>query len=218
MSESSKTTAPPQLTEALEQLRNDHLVAYPTETVWGLAALARSARALESLRTWKGRGAQQPISILVSGAAVLPELGFQVDERARALIDRFWPGPLTLVLTCEGGFAPGVARNDGAVGVRCSTHPVARQLVACVEQAGLGPITSTSLNKSGEPGADSLEAARSLCAVSEGEIYLMQLPGAKLRVTGHAAPSTVLDLTADEPQVLRWGAIGETLLQPYLSR
>ncbi len=216
MSESSKSTALPQLTEALEQLRSDGLVAYPTETVWGLAALARSTRALARLRAWKGRAEQQPISILVSGAAVLPELGFQDDERVRALIDRFWPGPLTLVLRCEGRFAPGVARNDGAVGVRCSTHPVARQFVACVEQAGLGPVTSTSLNESGDPSVSSIDAARSLCAASKGEVHLLDLPPDAGEAKGESAPSTVLDLTAEEPRVLRWGAIGESLLRPFI--
>ncbi len=215
MSESSKAIAPPQLIEALKELRSDGLVAYPTETVWGMGALARSAAALERLRTWKGRAEQQPISILVSGSTVLPELGFRLDPRAKRLIDRFWPGPLTLVLSCEGRFAPGVARNDGAVGVRCSTHASARRLAEAVEAAGLGPLTSTSLNRSGEPAATSIEEANLLCAGSAGEIRLLDLPNGEA-ASGFES-STVLDLTGSEPVVLRWGAIRENLLAPFLS-
>jgi len=91
---------------ALLRLEGDGLVAFPTETVWGLAALARSHAALEALRAWKGRDTDQPISLLVPDAQSLEALGFEVPLRAREWMDCHWPGPLTLVVGPEAGFVP----------------------------------------------------------------------------------------------------------------
>ena len=88
------------LAQALQRLREDGCVAFPTETVWGLAACALSSRAVERLCAWKGRGEDQPISLLVPGAEDLEEIGFQLSTEACGLMDEFWPGPLTLVLPC----------------------------------------------------------------------------------------------------------------------
>lgn len=206
------TSASEQLDRAAERVCQGGLVAYPTETVWGLGADARSGRALEGLRRFKGRREDAPISILVTGADALDGLGFFPSEPARALAKRFWPGPLTLVLACETGFASGVARHDGAVGVRCSSHPVASALADRVARAGAGPLTATSLNPSGEPPAATLEQARALCAAGTDSPFVV----AAGVDAGGAAPSTVLDLTGDRPEVLRWGALEAETLMPAL--
>jgi L-threonylcarbamoyladenylate synthase len=199
---------------AAERVRDGALVAYPTETVWGLGADAGSEQALEGLRSWKGRADDAPISILVSGPDALEALGFVPCASALALAKRFWPGPLTLVLRCERRFAKGVARHDGAVGVRCSSHPVAAELAMRVQALGVGPLTSTSLNQSGMPHARTLREARSACERPTREAPPL-LVDAGPDADG-ANPSTVLDLTGADALVLRWGALEERDLAPVL--
>ncbi|MGE4650730.1 MAG: L-threonylcarbamoyladenylate synthase [Myxococcota bacterium] len=189
------------------------LVAYPTETVWGLGADASSERALGSLRDFKRRGETMPISILVADAEQLADLGFDFCEHARGLAARFWPGPLTLVLANRRGFARGVARADGAVGVRCSSHPVAQRLASGLAGRGLGPLTATSLNRSGEPPAGTLEQARRCCEEADAAPLLLGLSGPD---AGGARASTVVDLTGARPEVLRWGALEQNVLEPLL--
>lgn len=194
--------------EALARVRADGLVAYPTETLWGLGADARSTAALARLAAWKRRSDGQPIAILVQGLASLAPLGIEVDGRARALAAAFWPGPLTLVLPCRGRFAPGIARADGAVGVRCSPHPVAAALAAAVAAAGIGPLTATSLNRHGEPPARTCADAARL-ALRAGDPFLVGAGGPD---AGGGPPSTVFDLTAARPRVLRAGAVDAAAL------
>jgi len=184
-------------------LRAGRLIAFPTETVWGLGGDARSPAALARLARWKGRGGDQPVSILVAGLDALAPLGVRVDAMARRLAAAFWPGPLTLVLPARASFAPGVARADGAVGVRCSPHPVAAALAAAA-----GPLTATSLNRHGEPPARTRAEAERLCAGADAPLVVApDGPDA-----GGAAPSTVIDLTETPPRVLRWGALGRDAL------
>ena len=198
---------------ATEILAEGGFVAFPTETVWGLAASARNEAAVAALGSWKGRAEKQPISVLVSGLGALLEMGFDPDPRARRLIERFWPGPLTLVLPCRSAFAPGIAGRDGGVGVRCSSHPVAAELVRAAESAGLGPLTATSCNRSGEAPAQNEEEARALCAREPQGPYLLSAEG---RVFPPGEPSTVLDLTGASPRILREGGIDAATMQPFM--
>ena len=194
--------------EAIERLRKDGLVAYPTETVWGLAAVARSPRAIEALQRWKGRPEGQPLSLIVAASDVTAQsvqsaIGVPLPELARTLASAHWPGPLTLVVpAAPGRFPNGVAREDGAVGLRCSSHPVASALAEAAEQAGLGPLTATSLNRSGQSPARTREDARRMCAGA----------GAPWQIEAGedawgAAPSTVVDCCGSQPRILREGAI-----------
>jgi L-threonylcarbamoyladenylate synthase len=179
---------------AAQRLRSGGLVAYPTETVWGLAADARSAPAVARLRAWKGREADKAMSVLVDDWTALRALGAEQTPLAARLAARFWPGPLTIVMRCARGFAPGVASEDGAVGFRCSPHPVARALAR-----EAGPITATSFNRSGAPAcATRAEAER--CA--DAEVALVAGEDAH-----GAAPSSVVDATGARLRVLREGAI-----------
>jgi L-threonylcarbamoyladenylate synthase len=197
---------------ALDWAGQDGLFAYPTETVWGLGAAARSDRALERLRAWKGRGPGESVSILVPNPAALEELGFTWTEAARRLADAFWPGPLTLVLACAGRFARGVARSDGAVGVRCSPHPVCAELAQRARASGLGPLTATSLNRSGEPSVRTRDQARSVCSGADAP-HLVDVDGCD---AGGGRESTVVDVTHTQPRVLRWGALEPCDLDPLL--
>ncbi|UCE86168.1 MAG: threonylcarbamoyl-AMP synthase [Deltaproteobacteria bacterium] len=202
------------VTEAVAQLRAGGLVGYPTETVWGLGADATSQSAVDGLRRWKGRQADQPISILVESAAALGALGFTVSPLARALMKAFWPGPLSLVLPCRRAFARGIARADGAVGVRCSSHPVAAALAAGLSREGVGPITSTSLNRSGEAPARSAQEARAICGDASDAPQLLDEADAP---PASGASSTVVDLCGAEPVVRRWGAVPRERIEPLFA-
>lgn len=190
--------------DAVRWLREGGLLAYPTETVWGLGADATSDPAMALLRRWKGRDEGVPISILVGAAESLAGLGFEPDGDAGRLASEFWPGPLTLVLPCRGRFARGIARPDGAVGVRCSAHPLAAALARRVAAEGIGPITATSLNASGAPPARTRDEARALCDGATDAPRLLDVEGAE---AGGDEESTVVDLTGERPRVLRQGAL-----------
>jgi L-threonylcarbamoyladenylate synthase len=187
------------IAEAAQRIRRGELVAYPTETVWGLAADARSERAVAALRAWKGRDAVKPIALLVSDYGELATLGAETTPLAHALAAKLWPGPLTLVLRCKDAFAAGIASEDGSVGFRCSPHPVARALARAA-----GVITATSFNRSGDA-ASATRAEAERCA---GDTVAL--------VAGEdahgAAPSSVVDLTSGSLRVLREGAIPERAL------
>jgi L-threonylcarbamoyladenylate synthase len=188
------------------------LVGYPTETVWGLAAAATSSAGMEQLRAWKRRALDAPISILVAGVEEAEMLGCELGPLGRRLAAAHWPGPLTLVVPCRHAFAPGVARADGAVGLRCSTHPLAAALARRAAREGAGPITATSLNRSGEPAARTRDEAERLCAGHEAP-RLLDVEGAE---AGGGAESTVVDLTGSRGAVLRWGAVARDEVLPIL--
>lgn len=192
--------------EALDRLEAGGLVAFPTETVWGLAALARSAESVAALRAWKGREEDHPLSVLVTGPEAVEALGYALGAAGRALAARCWPGPLTLVARATSRaapFAPGVARKDGAVGFRCSPHPAARALAREALARGAGPPTATSLNRSGDrPAASRAEA----CALCQGPGAPWPWPEGGLDAGG-GAPSSVVDVTGPRPVVLRTGAL-----------
>jgi L-threonylcarbamoyladenylate synthase len=193
---------------ALERVAAGGLVAYPTETSWGLGADARSESALAALRAWKGREAAKPMSVLVAGAADLDRLGAKLSPAAERLAAAFWPGPLTLVVRCEARLASGVAGPGLGVGLRCSPHPVAAALAAGALLRGLGPLTATSLNRSGEPPCATRAEAE---ACAGGAIPLVAGEDA-----GGAAPSSVVDATG-EPVVLREGAVRRAAIAAALA-
>lgn len=202
------------IASALEALRAGRPVAFPTETVWGLAAPARVDRAVQTLRAWKGRDRDQPMSVMVSDARVLAAAGVVLPELGRRLAEAFWPGPLTLVVACGQSFAEGIARGDGALGLRCSSHPVALALALAAEGAGLGPLTATSLNRSGEPPARRLEEARAICETDAGP-HVFEGWGSD---ASGALPTTVVDLTGTPARILRWGGLDAAALAPFSDR
>jgi L-threonylcarbamoyladenylate synthase len=184
---------------AVERVAAGGLVGFPTETSWGLGADARSEAALARLRRWKGRDADKPISVLVAGPADLARLGAELSPAARRLAEAFWPGPLTLVVRCAARLAAGVAGPGGAVGLRCSPHPVAAALARLALARGVGPITATSLNRAGELACRTRAAAEALAGE---EVALLAGEDA-----GGAEPSSVVDARGAEPLLLREGGL-----------
>lgn len=201
------------LEEALARIARGGLVAYPTETLFGLGVDATRSDAVERLRAWKGRRDDQPLSLLVEDAACLSSLGIDVPPAAQRLADELWPGPLTLVLPCTRGFAQGVARSDGAVGVRCSPHPVAAELARRLAERGLGPITATSLNRSGSAPVADRGAAATVCGEADDQPWLLDVPGTP---DPAGVATTVVDATEARPRVLREGAVPDSQIYACL--
>jgi L-threonylcarbamoyladenylate synthase len=211
------------LARAVAHLAVDGFVAYPTETVWGLGACADRSVAIDRLTRWKRRAADAPLAVLVSSPEASSVLGCEIDRHARQLMDAFWPGPLMIITPCRNRFASGVARGDGALGLRCSSHPVAHGLSLAVQAAGLGPLTSTSFNRTGATPAADLDAAMlamrdspgddgdDLKEVDDGEQPF--LVSAKGHDAGGLRPSSVVDCTGASPEILRVGAIDRALLE-----
>lgn len=201
------------LREALAHAASGGLLAYPTETSWGLGADATQASALDRLRRFKSERGDKPFSVLVSGFDALASLDFQANADAKAMAERFWPGPLTLVLPCHAPWARAVGRPDGGVAVRCSSHPVAMRLCEMLENHSIGPLTATSLNRSGEkPAAVRAEALR----ISADAGCFLAAP-CDAEALGDA-PSTIVDTTGWVPVLLRPGAVGGDALSDWVPR
>jgi L-threonylcarbamoyladenylate synthase len=179
---------------AATALARGEIVAYPTETFYGLGVAARHPEALASLLTLKGRDAEKGLSLLVVGEEMLMEVVAEVSPRARALIEAHWPGPLTLALPARAGLPPALVR-DGFVAVRESPHPLARALVSALG----APLTATSANPAGAAPPTTAEGVRGYF----GE-RLFVLDGGE---TPGGLPSTLARVRGDEVEILRAGAL-----------
>lgn len=187
----------PDLSRAADHLRAGGLLAYPTETVYGLGG-ACTPEAVQLVLETKGREGDKPLLALVQSMDAAP--GLVWTDAARELADLFWPGPVTLVLDDpDETFPKGVRGPKGTVGVRVSPHP----LVAALLAAYGAPLTSTSLNAPGEPPVSSGGEARELL-VRLGAQEVLLLDAGTLPPS---APSTVIDCTGPTPVVLREGAV-----------
>ncbi|HLI24554.1 MAG TPA: L-threonylcarbamoyladenylate synthase [Acidimicrobiales bacterium] len=179
---------------AARALRGGDIVGVPTDTVYGLAADPFRAGATDRLFRAKGRPRNVELPVLVADVAQALDLTFSVPATARRLMERYWPGPLTLVLPRRPDLDADLGEDDATIGVRCPAHPVPRDL--CQE---VGPLATTSANRHGEPPlttAGGLEAA--LGAVVELVLDAGSCDG---------QPSTVLDVTGEDPRLLRAGAV-----------
>lgn len=141
---------PADLQLAAEALRAGRLVAFPTETVYGLGAHARDPAAVQRLFRVKGRPADNPVIVHVAGPDALGQVATDITPLARSLAARFWPGPLTLVLPARDGVPAVVTGGASTVGVRVPDHPVALDLLAAADL----PVAAPSANRSGRPSPD----------------------------------------------------------------
>ena len=184
------------LDDAASTLRAGGLVAFPTETFYGLGAAALSADAVRRIFVVKGRPEGKPLLVLVDSVAMLNTIASRIPSGARPLMARHWPGPLTLVVPARDTVPEVLTAGTGTLGVRLPAHPVARALVSAFG----GPVTAPSANPSGAPPPTT---AAEVLEHFDGIIEIVIDAGP----TSGGEPSTVVDVTVDPPRVLRQGAV-----------
>jgi L-threonylcarbamoyladenylate synthase len=180
---------------AAEVLRQGGVVAYPTETFYGLGAIARDVVAVRRLAGLKGRADGKPLPLVAGDRAQVDEVA-ELDAAAERLARAFWPGPLTLVLPARPGLAPEIVAGTGTVGVRISGSDIARALAL----AAGGALVSTSANPAGAPPPvrpGDLDAA--LRARLDAVLDAGPAPG--------GSPSTVVELNGGAARLVREGAV-----------
>jgi L-threonylcarbamoyladenylate synthase len=188
-----------------EHLARGGLLAYPTETVYGIGSRARDEE-LTTLAEVTDRPPGKPFLLLVSGQLMARDNGLSFSDAAMRLADRFWPGPLTLILPGVGSSLPNSLRNDaGGIAVRFSSH---RHTSSLIESLGI-PLTSTSANQSGMQPLPDAHAIRSEFSDAAQSGRLMILDGGRLQ---QSYPSTLVDCTSAMPTVLREGAISSSVV------
>ena len=171
------------------------IVAYPTDTFYGLAVDPRNAAAVEKLFAAKGRDRGQPAPLIASTADQAGEC-VEFNDVARALAARFWPGPLSLVLRARAVLQPTALGGHHTAAIRVPAEPIAQALAIAFGCC----ITATSANRSGEPPA---RTPQEIGAALLEHIDVVVDGGA----TPGGAPSTIVDLTSDAPRLVRAGAI-----------
>lgn len=191
--------------EAAETLIRGGIVAYPTDTFYGLAVLATEARSVERLVEVKGRDARTAIPLVAASLEQVDELAGELTPLARRLAGAFWPGPLTLVLRARPGLDPRVRAGGETVAVRVPAHGVAVALAAAVGS----PITSTSANRSGRPPAQTADEVHEAL----GDVIDLILDSG---ACAGGAPSTIVDVTGDRPTLVRQGAIAWSRVVQFL--
>lgn len=180
--------------EALLVLGRDGIVAYPTETFYGLAVDGRSRLACDRLFDLKGRPPQKALPLIVSGISQLEKVARDLGKEALLLARTFWPGPLTLVVLAKPGLA--AASSEGTIAVRASGLPLPRILA---EALG-GPLTATSANRSGSPPATTADMA--LRDIGSGVDLILDggpCPG--------GLASTIVDVCGSSPRLIREGRV-----------
>lgn len=198
-------SAPQAIEWTADRLIEGGVVAFPTDTVYALAASLAHPAALRRIFAIKERPADRPLPVLLASAAGLARIALGVEPRVVALLARYWPGPLTVVVPAREGMPGEVVGPHGTVGARVPNHPVALELI---ERAG-GAVAATSANRSGDPPA-----------TRGDEVLARMVDGPEIvldgGVTPGGVPSTVVGFAGDELVVLREGAIpGEVLLSAW---
>jgi L-threonylcarbamoyladenylate synthase len=181
---------------AAEVIQAGGIVVYPTETLYGLGANALHAGAIQRVRRIKKRDAGKPILVIVPTVQAAERLVVDIRPEARLLMQRFWPGPLTLVFRASAAVPEELTQGTHTIGVRVPSSPLCLKLLQLCDC----PITSTSANLSGEPPARDIEPIRRALA-----------PGVDLYLDGgrlaDVLPSTVVDTTTPMLTLLRPGAV-----------
>jgi L-threonylcarbamoyladenylate synthase len=198
------------IAQAAQALRDGQLVGLPTETVYGLAANATDDSAVAKIFEAKGRPADHPLIVHVASAAQVPLFAAQVPDFAQALIDAFWPGPLTLILPRQPGVATASAGGQDSIGLRCPSHPVAQQLLqACVALRVHG-VSAPSANRFGR-----VSPTTAAHVQSELGQELLILDGGECPV---GIESTIIDCTRGGPVLLRPGHITRVQIEAACGR
>jgi L-threonylcarbamoyladenylate synthase len=185
---------PVALTHAADILTHGGLVAFPTDTVYGLAVLPFQEEYVERLYIAKGRNSDRAIAVLLGEYEQLGQVARDIGETARRWAQVFWPGPLTLIVPCQESI-PEMLSSKPTIGVRIPDHPVALSLLQMV-----GPLAVSSANLSGQANANT---AQEVFDQLNGRIHLI-LDGGR---TLGGVPSTVVDCSVADPVILRQGPL-----------
>lgn len=198
---------PQAITWAAEQVVAGRIIAFPTDTVYGVAASLGRTEALRRVYAIKGRPLDRPLPVLLASVDALSRVAHHVDPKVAQLVERYWPGPLTVVVPAREGMPDEVLGPGGTIGTRVPNHPIAIRLL---EQAG-GALAVTSANRSGAaPACSAPEAAEAL-----GDALDLLVDGGP---TPGGVPSTVVAIEGDDLVVLREGAIsGDELIATWSS-
>lgn len=195
----------PFIREAGALLLQGELIAFPTETVYGLGAIADSGEAVQKIFNVKGRPADNPLIVHLAEIETVATVAEDIPEEAWVLLETFAPGPLTIILKGKSVLSPLVTAGLPSVAVRIPAHPVARSLIASVKK----PVAAPSANRSGRP------------SPTRAEHVLQDLDGRIAGIldagpTGYGVESTVLDMTVFPYTILRPGAVTLSDLQGAL--
>jgi L-threonylcarbamoyladenylate synthase len=192
--------------QAVDILKNGGVVAFPTETVYGLGALATDEQAVQKIFEAKGRPSDNPLIVHIGNKELVHNYATAISTDAEKLMNAFWPGPLTLVFhKIPGVIAPNVTPGFETVGIRMPDHPVALELLRTLGE----PLAAPSANRSGKPSPT--EAAH-VHKDLEGLIPLI-LDGGQ---TGVGVESTVLDMTTTPPTILRPGGTTQEMIESII--
>lgn len=180
---------------AADILKAGKLAVVPTDTVYGIGALATDSLAVERLLHAKGRGRHMPPPVLVPSVEALSEVATDIPHIAHRLAEHFWPGGLTLILTARADLGWDLGDTNGTIALRMPDHPATLDLLHTT-----GPLAVTSANTTGNPPALTIAEAQDYF----GDTVALYIDGGPAR-TGTA--STILNLTEREPRVIRLGAL-----------
>ncbi len=189
---------------AASAVRRGEIVVLPTDTVYGIGCDAFDATAVASVLAAKGRGRDMPPPVLIPTARTAQGLATQVPDYAQRLMERFWPGPLTLVLKAQTSLHWDLGETNGTVALRVPDHEITLELLG-----DIGPMAVTSANTTGDPAARTVDEAVGMLGESVG-VYLDGGPVSEGR------PSTIVDCTGETPVTLRLGAITQDELDEAL--
>ena len=195
------------LAHAVRLLRAGKVIAYPTDTVYGLGASGFNERAIEQLYVVKDRPSEKAIPYLLAKAADLKLVARELPDAARLLAAKFWPGGLTLVVPASARVPKILIAGGDSIAVRVPNHPTTRALIDAVG----APLATTSANLAG---ARDPSTAQEVFAQLSGRIPLILDGGA----TRGNTPSTVVDVTTVPPRVLRVGVIAVEEIERVLGR
>lgn len=197
--------SPENICRAAQCVCDGGVIAYPTETVYGLGVDPFNPQAVARIFDIKGRDAGKGLIMLVRGRDDLAVLAAQISPAAETLINAFWPGPLTLVFRACPDLPPALLGGRDTVALRHSDHPIAGQLLDALG----GPLTSTSANRSGEPPAQS---AHEVAAALDDALDLVLDGGPSI----DHRPSTLLDVSQTPCVLLREGRIARDVLRQHI--
>jgi len=193
------------LERAVNILRAGRLVAFPTETVYGLGADATNADAVTKIFAAKGRPATNPLIVHVADIDVAKRYTTRWTDAAQALAEKFWPGPLTLVLPKGQAIAANVTAGGATVGLRAPNHPLALELLRAFD----GPVAAPSANRSNAVSPTTAQHVRE----ELGDVVELILDGGPCTV---GIESTVLDLSVGKPAILRPGGISREQIEAVI--